>query len=251
MSTRVGFFREVYRIIQEMLCARGMRKHTKGRYSRSITSDAVGGVGLNAATKCGFTINPIIAVQYLPLEHLLAELEEREFHPTKSGGTIASPIGYLGPAHRFWEWKFEEGRDNAATVAEMVDEITTIGFRYMEDNCTLEKVCERLAVDRHFMMGNDVYQLPVGYLMLGRFDEAEKVVREKLAKIAAHKPPTVEEIEADLGEKMDPEALEHLEKTKDDPIPAHENYRRFAEAFFEKLEAARRGVDPLASLGVD
>jgi hypothetical protein len=238
----MGLYREVYRMIQEGLCAKGMRRHSKGVFSRKITTDATGVVGLNAGTKYGFSINPIIGVQYLPLEHRLAELKEREFHPTKSGDTIACPIGYLGPAHMFWEWKFEEGRDNAAMVAEMVEEITTVGFCYMEENATLEKVCERLAVDRHFMMGNDIYQLPVGYLMLGRFDDAEKVVRDHLAKIAAHKPPTIEEHEAQQGEKLTARALEYLEKLKDQPIPAHENYRRFAERFFRGLEEERGRV---------
>lgn len=91
------------------------------------------------------------------------------------------------------------------------------------------------------MMHSDVYQLSVGYMMLGRFDEAEKVVRDELAKITAHKPPTIEEIEADMGEKLIPEALAYLEKTKDDPIPAHENYRRFAETFFKRLDQERKG----------
>jgi len=239
MSFRTGFYREIYRMIEERLCAAGMRRHSIGIFSWSITNDASGVVRLNTATKYRLEINPLIGVQYLPLEHLLAELKERPFHPTNCGDTITSPIGYLGPAHMFWMWKFEVDRDNAATVDEMVEEITTIGFRYMEDNCTLEKICERLAVDRHFMMGNDVYQLPVGYLMLGRFDEAEKVVQDELAKIAAHERPTIEEHEAALGEKLSARALELLGRTKDQPIPAHENYRRFAERFFRRLDEER------------
>jgi len=239
MSSRTGFYRDIYRMIEERLCAAGMRRHSKGIYSREITRDATGVVGLNAATKYGFGINPIIGVQYLPLEYLLAELKEWPFHPTKCGDSIACPIGYLGSAHMFWEWKFEEGRDNATTVDEMVGEITTIGFRYMEVNCTLDKICERLAVDRHFMMGNDIYHLPVGYMMLGRFDDAERVVCDHLAKIVAHKRPTIEEHEAALGEKLSAHALELLEKTKDQPIPAHESYRRFAERFFRRLEEER------------
>ena len=238
MPSRMGFFREVYRMIQQGLCARGMRKHTKGRYSRHITSDAVGVVGLNAATKYRFEINPIIGVQHLPLEHLLAELKERRFHPAESGATIAFPIGYLGPGQMFWTWKFEEGRDNAATVAEMVDEITTIGFRYMEDNCTLEKVCERLAVDRHFIMGNDVCQLPVGYMMLGRFHEAEKVVRDHLHKIETEKGPSLEELATKYGE-LDPPVRARLEKYEQEPIPYVVNYRRFAERFFRRLDEER------------
>lgn len=242
MRSGVGTYREVYRMIQEALCAKEMRRHSIGVFSRSITNDATGVVRLNTATKYGFSINPIIGVQYLPLENLLAELKEREFHPTKCGDTIARPIGYLGPAHMFWEWKFEEGRDNAATVGEMVGEITTVGFRYMEDNCTLEKICERITMDHHVIMNSEVYSLPVGYMMLGRFDDAEKVVRDHLAKIAAHKPPTIEEHEARQGEKLSARALEFLEKTKDQPIPAHENYRRFAERFFRRLDEERSRV---------
>jgi hypothetical protein len=242
MPPDLGFYRDIYRMIEERLCAEGMRKHSKGIYSRKITTDATGVVRLNAATKYGFSINPIIGVQYLPLEYILAELKEWPFHPTKCGDTIARPIGYLGPAHMFWEWKFEEGRDNAATVAEMVEEITTVGFRYTEENATLEKVCERIAMDHHVIMNSEVYSLPVGYMMLTRFDDAEGIVRNELAKIAAHKPPTIEEIEADLGEKLGARALEHLEKLKDQPIPAHENYRRFAERFFRRLEEERGRV---------
>ena len=242
MSSRVGFYRQIYRLIEDRLCACSIQRHSKGVYLRGITGDARGTIRLNASTKYRFELNPIIGVQYLPLEYVVAELDDREWHPTKSGDSIARPIGYLGPAHMFWTWKFEEDRDNAATVAEMVKEITTIGFRYMEENCTLEKICERLAVDRHFIMGNDVHQLPVGYMMLGRFDEAERIVRDELAKIAAHKPPTIEEQEVAQGEKLLPEVIAYLEKTKDDPIPAHEDYRRFAERFFRRLEEERSGA---------
>jgi hypothetical protein len=240
MSSRSRLYRDVYQLIEQGLCSQGMQKYEQGIYGRQLTTEARGMVGLNVATRYGFRINPIIGVQYLPLEHLLADLKEWPFHPTKCGDSIASPIGYLGPAKMFWTWKFEEGKDNAATVAEMVDEITTIGFRYMEQNCTLEKVCERLAVDRHFIMGNDVYQLPVGYMMLGRFDEAESLVRNELARIAAYKAPTIEEREAALGEKLDARTLEQLEKLEDEPIPAHEAYRRFAERFFHRLEEERK-----------
>lgn len=238
MPSRVGFYREIYRMIQEGLCAKGMQRHSKGVYSRKITTDATGVVGLNAATRYDFSINPIIGVQFLPLEHLLAELKERAFHPTKSGDTIACPIGYLAPPYRFRQWTFQEDWDNAATVADMVHEITTVGFRYMEENSTLEAICERIAEECITDM-NQPYHPPVGYLMLGRYDEAERVVRDHLAKIAAHKPPTIEEIEADLGEKLDARALARLEELEDQPIPAHENYRRFAERFFRRLDEER------------
>jgi len=141
----------------------------------------------------------------------------------------------------FWAWKFEEDRDNAAAVAEMVEEITTIGFRYMEEICTLEKICERLAIDRHFIMGNDVHQLPVGYMMLGRFDEGEKIVRDHLSKIEAEKGPTVEQLEAKYG-KLDPIVLAECQKYEHQPIPYVVNYRRFAERFFRRLEEERSRV---------
>ena len=237
MSSRTQLYREVYRLIEQKLCALGMRKYDQGIYGRDLTADARGMVGLNVATKYGFSINPLIGVQYLPLERVLGELKGREFHPTKCGNSITKAIGYLGLAHRFREWDFEEGRDNVATVDEMAGEITTIGFRYMEENCTLEKVCERIAVDRHFMMGNDVYQLPVGYMMLGRFDDAERIVRKHLADLVAFRPPTIEETEARLGERFTPRDLEVLAKMEHKPVD--DDYRRFAERFFRRLEDER------------
>jgi hypothetical protein len=237
VASRIGFFREVYRMIEDRLCPSGLHKHSKGLYSRRLTTEARGRVALNAATKYGFSINPLIGVQYIPLEELCAELDGRD--PGKVASTITHPIGYLSPPHQFREWYFEEGRDNAEVVADMVHQITTVGFRYMEENCTLERVCERIK-EGHFMMGNDVYQLPVGYMMLVRFDDAERVVRDHLAKIAAYKSPTIEEIEARMGEKLVPEALQRLKELEGQPIPAHERYRRFAERFFRKLEEERR-----------
>lgn len=234
MATRKALFKDVYRQVQEFLCALGMHKRNQGFFTRPVVEHVIGIASLNTATKYGFLINPIIAVRYQPLERLVATLADRKFDEW-GVGTIAQPIGYLSPPYMFRQWKFEEGRDNAATVSEMVHEITTVGFRYMEENSTLEKMCERIAVDRHFIMGSDVYQLPVGYMMLGHFDDAEKIVRNELAKIAAYKKPTIEEHEAAQGEKLLPEVIADLEKTKDDPIPAHVNYREFAERFFKKL----------------
>lgn len=238
MSDR-PLYREVNQLIKEGLCAHGMRKRISGYFTRELKENFRGSVGLNEAKKYGFSINPIIGVRNELLELLLAQLTGREFHPY-APSTIARPIGYLMDPPEYRTWSFEQGKDNAATVDDMVNEITTVGFRYMESNQTIEAMCERIARDHHFMMHSDVYQLPVGYMMLGRFDEAEKVVRDELAKIAAHKPPTIEEIEADMGEKMIPEAIAYLEKTKDDPIPAHENYHRFAETFFKRSDQERK-----------
>lgn len=247
MSDR-SLYREVYQLTTESLCASGMRRHLRGVFTREVAVDVVGVVGLNSAKKHGFTINPIIGVSYVPLERLVAELEGREF-VLYNGDTIATPIGYLMDPPEYREWPFEAGKHNATMVEAMVHEITTVGFRYMEANKTIEAMCDRIAKDRHFMMHSDVYQLPVGYMMLGRFDEAEKVVRDELAKIAAHKPPTIEEHEAAQGEKLDPEVIAYLEKTKNDPIPAHENYRRFAEAFFERLGQDRRAGHHTGQVG--
>ena len=244
--SKKALMREVYELTAEALGGCGMRRRLRGVFTREVSEDVTGVVGLNSATKYGFDINPIIGVQHKPLQHLLAAIEGRKFDTCSSGDTIASPIGYLMDPPKFRQWSFEEGQDNAAVVADMVHQITTIGFAYMEANQTIEAMCDRIAKDRHYMMRSNIYQLPVGYLMLKRYDEAEQVVRNELAKIAAHKPPTVEEIEARLGEKLDARTLQRLEELDGQPIPAHENYRRFANAFFEKLEAARRGVDPLA-----
>ncbi len=249
MSNRKALYREVYRLIQESLCSQGMQKRTQGFFTRPLAENVIGAVGLNAATKHDFHINPLIGIRHQSLEQLLAQLEGREFHPYVAP-TIATPIGYLIDPPEYREWPFEVGKDNATMVAAMVHEITTVGFRYMEANQTIEAMCERIVKDQHFMMHSDVYQLPVGYLMLGRYEEAEEVVRRELEKIAAHKPPTVEELEAEWGEKLTSREIEELEKNRDKPIsyPYGVAYRRFAERFFEKLEAARRGVDPLESL---
>ena len=243
--SKKALLREVYQLTAEALCARGMRKRLRGLFTRELSDDVLGFVGLNSATKYGFDINPIIGVRHQSIELVVARLEQAEYHPY-IGTTIASPIGYLMDPPKFRQWSFEEGQDNAAVVADMVHQITTIGFAYMEANKTIEAMCARIAKDRHYMMRSNIYQLPVGYLMLRRYNEAEQVVRRELDKIATHRKPTIEEHEAALGEKLDPQVIKRLEARKDEPIPAHENYRRFAKAFFEKLEAARRGVDPLA-----
>ncbi len=240
MANGARLFREVCRLAEGTLRTRGMRKHKHGIYTRQIKEDINGIVGFNAATKYGLRINPIIGVRHEPLERWVAELQESEFIPY-NGDTIASPIGYLMDPPEYRTWSFEACKDNAATVADMVDKITTVGFRYMEKNTTLEAMCERVARDRHFIMGSNVYQLPVAYMMLGRFDEAEEVVRDELAKIAAHKPPTVEELEAAWGEKVIPREIEELEKNRDKPISYSYGvaYRRFAERFFRKLDEER------------
>lgn len=241
-------FREVCRLAEEPLRAKGMRKHKQGIFTREINEDVNGVVGFNCATKGGLSINPIIGVRHEPLERLLAELKGCDFIPYNAD-TIAFPIGYLSKPKDYKRWYFEQGRDNAVTVANMLDEITTVGFGYMEANQTIEAMCERIAKDGHFMMNSDVYQLPVGYLMLGRFDEAERVVREYLAKIAAHKRPTIEEHETAQGEKLDHEVIAYLEKTKDQPIPAHTAYQRFAVAFFERLAQEREGGHHTGQVG--
>ena len=245
MSNSGSLYREVYHLTQELLCAHGMRRRKPGFFTRDLCEDVIGAIGLNTATKYGFDINPLVGVRQQSLERLLAEMKGKPFHPYVAP-TISRPIGYLMDPPKFRQWSFEQGQDNAAVVADMVHQITTIGFAYMEANQTIEAMCDRIAKDRDYMMHSDIYQLPVGYLMLKRYDEAEQVVRRELDKIATHRKPTIEEHEAALGEKLDPQVIKRLEARKDEPIPAHENYRRFAKAFFEKLEAARRGVDPLA-----
>ncbi len=72
MPSRVGLYRKIYRMIQEGLCAAGMRRHSKGVYSREITTDATGVVGLNAATKYGFSSSLSCATARLTRNQRLA-----------------------------------------------------------------------------------------------------------------------------------------------------------------------------------
>lgn len=177
--------REVLTLAREGLKAAGWRKRAGEIYTRRLSKDALGWLGLSDAKGRGdglYEIGPNVGVRHQPHRRLLEELDGREFHPYIPP-TIGIHIGYLMSQRQYTPWLFQEGADNAARVRDMVQAIGRYGLPYMEANSTIGGICETIAASDAHSSSGLMYDLPVGYLLLGRNRKAIQVLDRELRKL--------------------------------------------------------------------
>lgn len=171
---------EIKETAQQELCdGIGMRKHTGEIYTRQVSEDIIGTVGLNSAVHRGdgrMSINPMVGVRHQLLEKYVSELMEIKPHPY-TPSTVARNIGYMMPEQTYLQWLFEEGMDNASEFKRMVQAVEVYGFPFMEANSTLNALIETM---EQLKLPYVYYQLPVAYRLVGEEEQAKEVLQRQL-----------------------------------------------------------------------
>jgi hypothetical protein len=194
-------------LIREPLITLGFRKRTGPIFTAELSPGILGWLGLNTATKHRHKgeveVNPVVGVRHQGIEQLVAELEQKPFHPYIPP-TISTPIGYAMPQQRYVSWVID-GTESESTVKDLVAAVSNYGLAFMREHTTLAMLLA--AIKKRY--GHRLeYRLPVVLWLLERRDSA-------LAALDEH--------EHDLGGQSN---------------PAAEDFRRFAANFRRLAETA-------------
>lgn len=184
---------EVSRAAASQLAGLGFRKRSGDVFTRNVTDDLLGWIGLNRAVARGdgiLEINPVIGARHQPLERLVAELAGRPFHPYIPP-TASMHVGYLMPEHRYVPWLF--ARDGVeAGVRRMVQAILDAGLPFIEQNASLDRLVATLESGGGGVPEQTAYRLPVGYLLLGDVQRAQRSAEQSLTALGERSDPAAE-----------------------------------------------------------
>jgi len=194
MAKWKGFMQEVFSLARAELGRAGFKPRMHEIYTRALDADAVGWVGLNDAFDRSarvMRINPVIGVRYQPVERLVAEMCGLKFHAYVPP-TVTRPLGYLTPEDTYRTWDFQEGEELHGVAASMARAITDYGLPFMTAHTAPEALAAALR-ERRFQVGEQAeYRIPALLYLLGRTDEAEAYLRERLAALSGADYPAAD-----------------------------------------------------------
>jgi hypothetical protein len=176
---------EVMQLAQAGLVGQGYKKRAGQIFTRDLTADFLGWLGLNRAVHRGdgsMAINPVIGVRYQELERNLADLMDEDFHPF-TPPTISVNVGYLMPARAYKTWSFDENSDNKRIAGEMIATVEEYGRPFMISMANEETILEALEVSDYSIPANRKYRLPLIHNMRGESDKALAELNKNLAEL--------------------------------------------------------------------
>jgi hypothetical protein len=172
-------------LVQLQLADMGFKKRTEDIFTRDLSSDVSGWIGLNRAIRRRakiLEINPVVGVRHQPTERLVAELQGIKFHPYVPP-TLSVHLGYLTPEQAYKPWLFPETADPEPIAARMVHEILEFGVPFMQDNSSLERIVLTINESGYGIPEQHHYRLPVAYYLLGRTRTADEYMARRLREI--------------------------------------------------------------------
>jgi hypothetical protein len=179
-------------------------------FTKQIGPDVLGVVTLGVVVLDDGTVevDPSSGVRHEPLERLLAELTGQKHHGYLPA-TIGSAIGYITPAKRFLIFTpFTTSGDPAPDVQHIVETITRYGFRWMEENQSLDALLHGMVDFKYIGRDGARFRVPLIYYLKGEFEATGRSLEEGLAEV---------------GET---------------PGPVSDQFRRFAKALLNRLPAS-------------
>ncbi len=198
----------VLEAVREELADVGFRKRAADIFTRDLSREVLGWVGLNRATRRrigGLEINPVAGVRHQPTEELLAELRKNKAHPYVPP-SLSVHLGYLMPKREYNPWLFKENKDSRPQSRRLVQAITEYGVPFMEENSALEQLVSTIEASGYGIPEQNQFRIPVMYLLLDQRKTAQENIEKRLS---------------DLGQR-------------DDLAARH--YRFFAEALGRRLK---------------
>jgi len=185
------FMKTVLASLQQRLVLLGFRKR-KHVFTIPVSEDVLGMVGLNKATSGRgpgvLEINPIIAVQNLPVARLVAELAGEKFDET-SGALAQANVGYLSPASKYWPFLFTETTPADELADQLVEAVKVYGLPFIRSNEPLPALLHTMCSTRFASPFNTVYGIPVALHLLGKNSEADAFLNDELAKLGSQTNP--------------------------------------------------------------
>ena len=172
----------------------GFRKRAGAVLTCEVTSDAIGWLGLNAASRdlpAGqFEVNPVVGIRHQGVERVVAELRGEKFHPYQPP-TVSTPLGYLMPGSRYRAWRLGAD-DTDGGIEDLVASVAAFGLPFALSGAPLPELCRLL--DQGLGFDHQlVYRRPVAWALAGEVTRAHGLIGGALS---------------DLGDRSDAAAAE-------------------------------------------
>ena len=178
--------------VAPLLVPVGFKQRKTGIFTIQLSSEVLGWLGLNTATKHHppgeVTINPVVGARHQEVERLVAELRGERFHAYLPP-TISRALGHLIPEVRFKSWIANP--EHASVVgADMVAAIGEYGLAFMKSLTTLEELRRALEPPVRFFTEDQArYRRPAVWLLSGEPGRAAEELDKSLAAIGDRSAP--------------------------------------------------------------
>ena len=129
-------------------------------------------------------VGPFIGIEHESIRDALNQLLGKRKGTLPS---LTSQIGYLMPEKRSLEWLLDPAQP-VTQREELLHVSTAIGLygaRFLQEFGSLDAIVRCLENCRYCFCERVIYHLPVAYRIQEREQEAQKLVRESLAKVAS------------------------------------------------------------------
>jgi hypothetical protein len=159
----------------------GFRKRRGGIFTRQLSDDVLGWIGLNRVIRAAEAeINPVVGVRTQRVERLIAELLDETFHQYIPP-TVSTSLGYVLPAQRYTPWVVARDQSPDDVLLDLARAVERFALPYMRQNIDLESLSETLARAGTPSHSAD-YCLPVVLFLRGELSAARIRLDQKLAK---------------------------------------------------------------------
>jgi len=164
------------------LAREGFTKREEDYYTITLSEDVLGWVGLDRARRgprrAVLEIDIGVGLRNQPLEQLVAELKEVEYHDYFPP-SIGMNIGYLMPKQIYTPWLFDNQTDIAAAVLQGMADLRKYAFPFMRSNIQLKKLLNTLWKCEH--VGWD-YCIPAALYLLKDYRKIPRFLAEEITR---------------------------------------------------------------------
>src|SRR5207248_2932149 len=179
------------------LASIGFKKRAGGIFTAELGDEVLGWVGLNRASehqpKGHFEVNPVIGIRLQRVEHEVARLSSRGFHPYLPP-TVSTPLGYLMPEARYKAWIIRSPDGPPAAVRLVADAIDAYGLPFIKANAANDAVVQLL--DHRRLEPPQVYRVAVIQAFAGSPADGILLLSEAVQRLGTRKDPAAKALRA-------------------------------------------------------
>lgn len=169
---------------RDRLLDAGFRKRSGDIFTRPVTDEILGWLGLNRAASRQsplVEVNPVVGVRHQAVESMVSDLLGEKPHGY-APPTLSISLGYVMPARSYQPWVFTVDTPVESVADDLVAAVTKYGVPYIEHHDSLAAIVQAMSGGAGFREHN-VFRLPVGYLLLGELEKARQAITASIDEI--------------------------------------------------------------------
>ena len=180
----------------------GFSKRAGFIFTRNLTDDVIGWLGLNTASRHAPVgvreVNPVVGVRHQGIERMVAELRKEKFHPYIPP-TVCTPLGYIMTEPRYRAWMIETPRSDQNSIADLTSAVRQYALPFMEAHASLAGVIALIEARK----GYDhvlAYRRPVAWALADEVGRALSVIDAEEEELANRSDVAADELRSFIVE---------------------------------------------------